>query len=117
MSDFRRAGHTLAPRKIAGAGKALFQTAKRGNVTESDFDHDDDDDAAELAAELDDDTEYAADPAFDLGRVKISRKCWACGQKFSRYVSKRSARWQKLCSTCRHLSDPEQLPRLPSFEC
>lgn len=84
-------------------------------MTESDFDHDDDD-AAEIAAELDDDTsEYAADPDFDLEKVSLTRKCYGCSKQFTRRVSKRSARYQRLCSACRHLADPPSWPKFPPW--
>jgi hypothetical protein len=59
---------------------------------------------------------FEYDPDFDLETEVIRRKCYACSSPFERRVSKRSAKYQRLCSQCRHLSDPEHLPRLHRWD-
>lgn len=59
---------------------------------------------------------FEYDDAFDLETVVIKRECFACGQPFERRASKKSAKYQRLCSHCRHLSDPRQLPRLHRWD-
>lgn len=50
------------------------------------------------------------DDDIDLETIEIQKECWACGAKFSRRVSRASARFQKLCSKCK-VQSPDPSPR------